>query len=312
MRAVFMGTPAFALPSLEATARATQLVLVVTQPDRPAGRGRHLHPPPVKVRAQELGVEVAQPEASVTKELGARLEELALDLVVVAAFGKFLGKRVLRAPRLGCVNVHASLLPRHRGANPPAWAILGGDAETGVTVQRMVPGMDEGDLLAQRATPIDPDETCGELTERLSVIGGALLAEVLPALEAGTASATPQDHGLATLAPPLTKADGQIDWCKPARAVHDHVRAMNPWPMAFTGGRGQRLRVLRTRVAAERGELGRPGEVIQADKHVLQIACGQGAVDLLTAQCEGKAAASATELVCGRLLCRGEVLCPRA
>jgi methionyl-tRNA formyltransferase len=311
LRAVFMGTPAFALPSLEVTARRTELALVVTQPDRPAGRGRKLHPPPVKERALALGVEVAQPEASVTKELGERLEQLAPDLVIVAAFGKFLGKKVLRTPRLGCINVHASLLPRHRGANPPAWAILAGDAETGVTIQRMVPAMDEGDLLAQRATPIDPDETSGALTERLSTLGGELLTELIPALEAGTPVATPQDHARATLAPPLAKADGAIDWRKPARAVHDHVRAMNPWPMAFTGGRGgTRLRVLTTRVAFEEGVRGGPGEVILADKHVIRVACGQGAVELLVAQCEGKPPASATQLVCGRLLIQGEILCP--
>jgi methionyl-tRNA formyltransferase len=308
LRAVFMGTPAFAVPSLEAAARGAELVLVVTQPDRPAGRGRHLHPPPVKERAQALGVEVAQPEASVTKELGRRLEELRPDLVVVAAFGKFLGKKVLRTPRLGCVNVHASLLPRHRGANPPAWAILAGDVETGVTIQRMVPEMDEGDVYAQRATPIDPDETCGELTGRLSVLGGELLAELLPALEGGAASAAPQDHGRATLAPPLVKTDGAIDWCRPARKVHDHVRAMNPWPMAYTGGRGQRLRILRTSVSHEGGELGAPGEIVAADKHLVRIACGQGAVELVTAQCESKPPANATQLVCGRLLCQGEIL----
>jgi methionyl-tRNA formyltransferase len=305
-----MGTPAFALPSLEATARRAELVLAVTQPDRPSGRGRHLHLPPVKERALALGVETAQPEASVTKELGERLEQLRPDLVVVAAFGKFLGKKVLRIPRLGCINVHASLLPRHRGADPPAWAILAGDAETGVTIQRMVPGMDEGDVLAQRATPIDPDETCGELTQRLAVMGGELLDELLPALAAGAATATPQDHGLATLAPPLSKADGEIDWCKPARKVHDHVRAMNPWPMAFTvtGGRAHRMRILRTRVVADDGELGAPGEVVYTDKHVIRIACGQGGVELVMAQCESKPPATATQLLCGRLLCQGEIL----
>jgi methionyl-tRNA formyltransferase len=304
-----MGTPAFALPSLEATARRAELVLVVTQPDRPAGRGRKLQPPPVKERALELGAEVAQPEASVTRELGDRLEQLAPDLVVVAAFGKFLGKKVLRAPRLGCINVHASLLPRHRGANPPAWAILAGDAVTGVTIQRMVPAMDEGDLLAQRATPIDPEETCGALTERLSAIGGALLDELFPALEAGTAVAVPQDHARATFAPPLAKADGEIDWRKPARAVHDHVRAMNPWPMAFTGREGgARLRVHSTRVAFEAGAQGAPGEVIVADKHVIRVGCGQGAVELVVAQCEGKPPTSATQLICGRTLAPGELL----
>lgn len=306
LRTVFMGTPAFALPSLEAVAERTELVLVVTQPDRPAGRGRKLQPPMIKVRAQELGIEVAQPAASVTRELGARLDELRPDIIIVAAFGKFLGRKVLGAPRLGCINVHASLLPRHRGASPPAWAILSGDEATGVTIQQMVLEMDAGDVLARRSTPINPDETAGELTSRLSTLGGELLAEVLAGMTDDEITAERQDHGAATFAPPLKKADGAIDWNKPAQAIHDHVRAMNPWPVAFTSCGKGRLRVHWTRVVAVEGAHGQPGEVIRADKHGVHVACGLGAVEILEAQRDGKAMASATELVCGRLLSPGE------
>lgn len=306
LRTVFMGTPAFALPSLEAVAKRTELALVVTQPDRPAGRGRKLQPPLVKVRALELGIEVAQPTASVTRELGARLDELRPDVIVVTAFGKFLGRKVLSAPRLGCINVHASILPRHRGASPPAWAILCGDATTGVTIQQMVLEMDAGDVLACCTTPIEPDETAGELTLRLSTLGGDLLEEVLASLADDEVTPEPQDHGAATFAPPLKKADGAMDWGKSAQAVHDHVRAMNPWPVAFTSCGKGRLRVHWTRVIAIEGNQGQPGEVIRADKHGVHVACGQGTVEILEAQRDGKAMASATELVCGRLLSPGE------
>lgn len=302
LRTVFMGSPEFALASLEATRERTELLLVVTQPDRPAGRGRKLRPPPVKERAIELGVEVAQPRASVTRELGGRLAELAPDLVVVSAFGKFLGRRVLQTPRLGCINVHASLLPRYRGASPPVWAIRNGDEETGVTIQQMVLEMDAGDVLTQQPTPIEPDETAGELTDRLAIIGGDLLRSLFEGLEAGTVRPKPQDHSLATLAPPLSKDDGAIEWQRPARRIHDHVRAMSPWPVAFTTCDRGRLRVHHTAVVDERELHGEPGTVLRADPGAIHVACGEGVLDLVEAQCEGKRVMEGKELVCGRLL----------
>ncbi len=307
LRTVFMGTPDFAVPALETLSERTELLLVVTQPDRRAGRGRKLYPPPVKARAVALGVEVAQPEVSLTRALAERLEELRPDVIVVAAFGKLLGRRVLRVPSLGCINIHASLLPLHRGASPPVWSILSGDAKAGVTIQRMVLTLDAGDVLAQRATPIDPDETGGELTSRLSVMGGELLVELLEALDLGAARATAQDHDKATYAPMLSKKDGELNWCKPAKKVHDRVRAMNPWPVAYTQCPKGRLRIHRTRLVESKGAHGQPGEVIKADRHGVRVACGQGVIELLDAQREGKAVASATELVCGRLLCDGEL-----
>lgn len=303
-----MGTPEFALPALEATRQRTELALVVTQPDRPAGRGRKLHPPPVKEAALAAGLDVAQPERSLTRELGPRLDDVAPDVIVVAAFGKFLGRRVLGLPRHGCVNVHASLLPRWRGASPPVWAILAGDAETGVTVQRMVEAMDAGDVLASRKTLIGQEETAGELTGRLARLGAEALVEVLEGLESGRLAGVPQDHDRATLAPPLRKQDGLVDWAQPAHKVHDHVRAMNPWPMAFTVCGGGTLRILRSRVASHDAVEGPPGLVLRADRHELRVACGRGAIDVLEAQREGRCACCAADLVAGRTVSERQVL----
>jgi methionyl-tRNA formyltransferase len=302
LRSIFMGTPAFALPSFEVVRAVTDLRLVVTQPDRPAGRGRTLRPPPVKDRAVAAGVEVAQPEGALSRELGDRLEAIAPDIVVVAAFGKIIGRRVLRLPRLGCINVHASILPRHRGASPVAWAIRSGDVETGITIQKMVLEMDAGDVLVQRRTPIDPDETTGDLMSRLAGIGAESLREAIAATEAGTLAPSPQDTALATFAPPLSKLDGAIDWSRDARQVHDHVRAMNPWPVAYTTCRDARLLVKRTRVASIGPSEAAPGSVVRADCGGVVVACGTGSVEVLEAQREGRSPLATTQLVCGRVL----------
>lgn len=302
LRAVFMGTPAFALPSLKVAREMTDLRLVVTQPDRRAGRGRKLRLPPVKERAHELGIDVAQPEASVTRELGARLEALEPDVVIVSAFGKILGRKILALPRLGCLNVHASLLPRHRGASPVAWAIKMGDRVTGVTIQQMVAGMDAGDILVQRETPIDPDETTAELMARLADIGAEALAESLERAQAGTLSPEPQNDELITIAPPLDKRDGEIDWCQSAQAVHDHVRAMNPWPIATTTCRDTRLRIHRTRVVSDEEAAGEPGAVLCADRKGIHVICGTGVIEVIRAQREGRKPLCAKEMVCGRLV----------
>lgn len=302
LRTVFMGTPDFALPSLETAQKSSELQLVVTQPDRPAGRGRKLRSPVVKERALEFGIDVAQPEKSVTRELAEDLARLEPDVIIVAAFGKILGRKVLSIPRLGCINVHASLLPRHRGASPPAWAILRGDEETGVTVQRMVLEMDAGDVLAQRSTPIAPNETTGELTERLSHLGADLLGELLTELEGGMLDGRPQNHADATFAPPLSKQDGKIDWSKPAMAVHDHIRAMNPWPVAFTSCPKGRLRIHRTCVHSVDEVAGEPGEVVRADPGAVHIACGRGVLQMVEAQHEGKRVMCSKDLVCGRMI----------
>ncbi len=313
-RAIFFGTPDFAVPCLDALATVADVVLVVTQPDRPRGRGLELAPPPVKVRAEALGVPVVQPLKVRTPEFAASLRALAADVAVVVAYGRILPRAVLEAPRLGCVNVHASLLPRWRGAAPIQWAVARGDAETGVCLMQMDEGLDTGPVLARRATPIDPDETAGELAPRLAALGAELLREALPRHLAGALVPEPQDDARHTLAPILEKAHGAIDWSQRAQAVHDLVRGMSPWPGAFTRTpAGATLKVHATCVVADgpadQGVAGAPGTVLRADRAGgLVVACGEGAAALVEVQPEGKRRMSAVDYLAGRPLACGDVL----
>lgn len=247
-RIVFMGTPEFALPALTKLAEAFRVVGVVTQPDRPAGRGRVLTPPPVKVLAGELGIPVVQPERLREPEAFTLLQQWEPDLIVVAAYGQILRQDVLDLPPLGCINVHASLLPRWRGASPVQAAILNGDAETGVTIMKMDAGLDSGPLLSRRAIEIFPEENAGPLGDRLARLGAELLVETLPGYLAGEILPAPQDERLVTRAPMLKKEDGQLDFTQPAVSVWRRVRAFNPWPGAFTFWNGQALKVLSAEV----------------------------------------------------------------
>lgn len=246
-RIVFMGSPEFALPTLRALVGCYPVVGVVTQPDRPAGRGRKLTPPPVKLLAQALGLPVIQPRRLREPEAMEQLRAWAPELIAVAAFGQILRPEVLDLPRHGCVNVHASLLPRWRGAAPVQAALLHGDQQTGVTIMRMDPGIDTGPILSQRAVPIEPEETAGELSERLAQVGANLLIETLPAYLSGELQPTSQDDRLATYAPMLGKAAGWLDFTQPAEALARQVRAFNPWPGAFTHWQGAALKVHRAR-----------------------------------------------------------------
>ena len=242
---VFMGSPDFSIPAMRALAEVYPIVGVVTQPDRPAGRGRVLTPPPVKRLALELGLPLIQPERLRQPEAMAQLQAWAPDVIVVAAFGQILRPAVLELPRFGCVNVHASLLPRWRGAAPIQAALLNGDAETGITIMRMDAGVDTGPTLSQRALPIQPDDNAGALSERLAALGGELLLETLPAYLSGELTPQPQEDAGATYAPMLNKADGQLDFSQPAEALARRVRAFNPWPGAFTIWQGQMLKIQR-------------------------------------------------------------------
>lgn len=311
-RAIFFGTPDFAVPCLDALATVADVVLVVTQPDRPRGRGLELAPPPVKVRAEALGVPVVQPVKVRTPEFAASLRALEADVAVVVAYGRILTRAVLDAPRLGCVNVHASLLPRWRGAAPIQWAVARGDAETGVCLMQMDEGLDTGPVLARRATPIGPDETAGELAVRLAALGAELLREELPRHLAGALVAVPQDDARHTLAPLLEKAHGAIDWSASAQSVHDLVRGMSPWPGAFTQlPSGATLKVHASRVVARpaQAEGAEPGAVVAADRAGgLVVACGAGALALVAVQPEGKRRMSAVDYLAGRPLACGDVL----
>ena len=242
---VFMGSPDFSIPAMRALAEVYPIVGVVTQPDRPAGRGRVLTPPPVKRLALELGLPLIQPERLRQPEAMAQLQAWAPDVIVVAAFGQILRPAVLELPRFGCVNVHASLLPRWRGAAPIQAALLNGDAQTGITIMRMDAGVDTGPTLSQRALPIQPDDNAGALSERLAALGGELLLETLPAYLSGELTPQPQEDAGATYAPMLNKADGQLDFSQPAEALARRVRAFNPWPGAFTIWQGQMLKIQR-------------------------------------------------------------------
>jgi len=249
-RVVFMGSPEFALPSLRALAAAYEVVGVVTQPDRPAGRGKQLTAPPVKKLAAELGLPVIQPYRLRNPEALQSLTAWAPDLIVVAAFGQILRPAVLDLPPYGCVNVHASLLPRWRGAAPIQAAILHGDSQTGVTLMRMDAGLDTGPILSQRAIPIGPDDTAAILSDRLADLGAKLLIETLPSYLSGDLTPHPQPETGVTTAPTLSKSDGELDLAQDAQQLARKVRAFNPWPGAFTLWKGQPLKVHRAHAAA--------------------------------------------------------------
>ncbi len=243
-RVVFMGSPEFALPTLEALARHYPVVGVVTQPDRPAGRGNRLKAPPVKQRAEALGLPVIQPRRLSDPQALATLRAWRPDLIVVAAYGQILKPEVLQLPRYGCLNVHASLLPRWRGAAPIQYALLHGDAQTGVTIMLMDEGLDTGPILSQRATTILPDDTAASLSPRLARLGAELLLDTLPPYLEGELEPRPQDDSLATYAPRLKREDGRLDFHRSAAYLARQVRAFYPWPGTFMPWRGQRLKVL--------------------------------------------------------------------
>jgi methionyl-tRNA formyltransferase len=314
LRAIFMGTPSFAVPSLDALADIAEVVGVVCQPDKPQGRSMQLTPPPVKVRALERGLRVFAPTKVRDGSLLRWIEERQPDVALVVAYGRILPPAVLAAPRVGCINVHASLLPKYRGAAPITWAIARGEQETGVGLMQMEEGLDTGPVYAEARTAIDPNETAGQLGERLSHVAAELVRTKLPLVVAGALQPRAQRHDEATLAPILKKEDGAIDWTRTARAIHDHVRAMQPWPTAFTKAHGHSLKVLRTRVdtAFTSSDAARSaGTVLIADKHGIVVACGadgRETISILDAQPEGKRAQTAADLVNGRAIAVGERL----
>lgn len=312
MRIAFMGTPAFAVPSLDVLLESpSELVAVYTQPDRPKGRGLAVFESPVKLRAAAAGIPVRQPPTLKDDAAFAAFQALALDVCFVAAYGKILPKRYLEAPRLGCVNVHASLLPKYRGAAPIQWAIARGEHETGVTLMQMDVGMDTGDMLLTRALPIEPTDTGGTLEAKLARVGADLLREGLAALREGTLPRTPQDHAQATMAPILEKEHGRIDWSRPARELERLVRAMNPWPVAHTTHAAVHLKVY----GAEPTDALRPaapGTVLLVSRSGggrFEVACGDGeALALTELQLEGRKRLAVGPFLAGARIAEGEVL----
>ena len=278
MRLVFMGTPEFAVPSLRALVGAGYEVCgVFTQPDKPKNRGMRLQPTSVKEYALTENIPVYQPEKLRTGQALAILEGLAPELIVVAAYGKLLPAEILELPRLGCINVHSSLLPRYRGAAPINWAILNGERESGVTIMHMAQGLDTGDIILQRATPITPEDTAQTLHDRLSELGAQLLLEAVDALGRGTAPRIPQDDARSCYAPMLSRELSPIDWSESAWHIHNQVRGLIPWPSATAEIDGVHCKIWKTAVLEER-RAGAPGSIVQADKHGLKVLCGDGQV----------------------------------
>ena len=305
-RLVFLGSPEFAIPSLTALARAFNVVAVITQPDRPAGRGWQICPPPVKVAAMELGLPVWQPEQLRGREVLAHLRALAPDCGAVVAYGEILRPSVLALAPRGFLNVHASLLPRHRGASPISAAILAGDGETGVTVMLLDAGMDTGPILAQERLPILPEDTRASLEAKLAAAGAVLLARTLPEWLAGRVEPRPQDGSLATCTRTVERGDGLIDWRCPAAHIERLSRAMQPWPGAYTYFEGKLLKVLRGQLL-NAAPLAPPGTV-QRQKEGVAVATGEGLLRLLSIQPEGRAVMSPEDFARGRPAFIGSLL----
>jgi methionyl-tRNA formyltransferase len=297
LRLVFAGTPAFAVPALEALVRAGhEICAVYTQPDRPAGRGRRLAPSAVKQCALALGLRVEQPLSLKSDESTAGLRELAPDAVIVVAYGLILPQRVLDVPRLGCLNIHASLLPRWRGAAPIQHAILAGDPSTGVTIMRMTAGLDEGPIIAQREQHIGEEMTAGDLHDALAPIGAELIVETLQSVADGRAAEREQDPAAAVYAPKISRADARIRWSETAEVIARRVRAYDPWPGAETSWRAEPLKVWRAAVRSGR-PCATPGEVLRADAAGIEVACGGGSLALVTLQLPGRKRISAGEFL---------------
>lgn len=326
MKIVFMGTPDFAVPCLDTLVKnGYNVAAVVTQPDRPFGRKQsQLKPPPVKEAAEKLGIKtVLQPEKVRTPEFLQSIKLLEPDLIVTAAYGRILTKAVLDVPRLGCINVHGSLLPKYRGAAPIQWALINGDSETGITTMFMDEGMDTGDILLQRKIAISPDMNCQQLYEKLEMLGAQTLIETLHELEKGTLKRQPQDHSEAVNVPMMKKEMGLIDWNKSAQEIHNLVRGTNPWPGAYTFYKGTRLKIWKTGLIScpEKSEANteslsddlysaddetQPGKVLKVLKDSLVVAAGDRCIKIIELQFENCRKMGVCE--CGHNMDEGEVL----
>lgn len=305
---VFMGTPDFAVPSLTALHHSRHNVIhVVTQPDRPSGRGRKILPPPVKSAAKRFGYPVIQPDKVKTDAFVKTLTLWQPDMLVVAAYGHILPKAILEIPPVGCINVHGSILPKYRGAAPIHWAIINGEKETGITTMLMDVGMDTGDILLTAKEKIRPEDTAATLHDRLSVLGADLLIDTLNRLADGSLEATPQDHSQATVAPMLKKEDGRIDWTLAADAICNHIRGVTPWPGAFTFIGDRRLKIY-SAVPASPVSIAAPGTVVAGFADELRVAAGSGTLSILEVQGESGKRMPINEFLHGHPIAPGEVL----
>ena len=310
MRIVFMGTPDFAVGSLQALCESGkhEILAVVTQPDRPKGRGNKLMQTPVKEYALEQGLTVYQPQKVKTPEFVELLHELQPELIVVAAFGQFLSKEILELPKYGCINVHASLLPKYRGAAPIQYAIIKGEKESGVTIMQMDIGMDTGAMLDKVVVPIEENTTMGELHDALREQGAALLLQVIDKIAAGTAAAEPQDDAQATYATLLDRSMEHIDWSKKAQEVHNLIRGFNPAPSTFTKlPNGKSLKIWGSKMT-DKNSTAAAGTVIETGKHSFFVACGEGVLEITEVQPESKKRMPAQVFLNGRGVQEGDLL----
>lgn len=308
MRIVFMGTPDFAVPTLETLINSEhQVAGVVTQPDKPRGRGGKVQMTPVKEMAVKYNVPVHQPERVKEEESYAVLKQWNPDVIVVVAFGQILPKRILDLPKFGCINVHASLLPKLRGAAPIQWAVIDGENSSGVTTMYMDEGLDTGDMLLKEEIPLEERETGGSLHDKLMVMGGPLILRTLEGLQDGTISRTPQNHAEHTYARMLDKHLGRLDFAKPAIEIERLIRGLNPWPSAYTSLRGKTLKIWEAKVVPSSGQ-GVPGEIVEVSKTYVTVQTGEGALQILSLQLEGKKRMSTELFLRGVALETGTVL----
>lgn len=296
MNVIFVGTAPLGIPTLQALAQKHTVLAVFTQPDRPAGRGLTLTPPPIKRVALELGLPVYQPER-INREVEL-IKTLNPEVIVVVAFGQFLSKRLLAIPKFGCINLHASLLPKYRGAAPIQWAIINGETETGLTTFLLNEEMDAGDILLQERVPISDEDTAGSLHDRLAELGPDLVLRTLEGLEQGTLTPRPQDHSQATFAPKIESTLGQIEWSQPARTIFNLIRGLNPSPGAYTFWEGQRLKLFFSRVVPSSASA-KPGQVIGISSRGPVVQCGQDALEVTEVQPAGKRRMSGNDFVNG-------------
>jgi methionyl-tRNA formyltransferase len=282
-----MGTPDFAVPTLEALVENHQVIGVFTQPDKPKGRGKAMAFPPVKEAAVAHDIPVYQPVRVREPEVVEEIEKMKPDVIVVVAFGQILPESILKIPPFGCINVHASLLPKYRGAAPIQWAVIDGEKESGVTTMYMAKGLDTGDMILKETVSLDEKETGESLHDKLAALGGPLILETLNQLEAGTATRTPQDDALSCYAHMLTKELGQIDWTKDAASIERLVRGLNSWPSAYTSWNEKTMKIWDSEVTADEGSA-EAGTVIAKDKHSITVKCGKDALKILEVQLQGK------------------------
>lgn len=310
MKVVFMGTPEFAAETLKALIRAGhEVTAAVTQPDKPKGRSGEPVPSPVKLCAAEQGIPVLQPRRIKTPEAVAQLKQYAADVYVVAAFGQILSQEILDIPKYGCLNVHASLLPKYRGASPIQHAIIDGEETTGITVMQMDAGLDTGDVLYKRECAITPEDDYETLHDRLAVLGGEAITEALSLLEQGKLVPIRQEEALSCYAPLIQKSMGRIDFAKSALAIDRLIRGLTPWPSAYTAYKGKQLKVWRAVPLPERDCGGRrPGEILETGKTSVTVAAGEGALELLELQLEGKKRMNVHDFLLGVKMLPGEIL----